>query len=396
MRRVIIVHRWEGGSHDDWRPWLKSGLEKIGYEVFVPDMPDTNTPVVEKWVSKIKEVVGEPDGDTYFVGHSIGCQAILRYLQTIDTPVGGAVFVAGWFNLDNLESSEVKEIAKPWIETSIDFDKLRTVLHRSTLLISDNDPYSCFEENKQKFGILKSEIKIINNGGHLTAEDGYSQFPQVISELKNIVIKQYFQITTDRMFTALESFHLWKKMNALMNVNEVGPEVAQKNVDIFRKHWDFFHPVMAGAYKMFIIDLSIFFDAEKYEDTFSLHKLVESIKENISETEYKDLLKKIKDIKQKHGPAINLLLTLRNSDVAHQKMEKKKRLIIYKEIEDLFVGVQEILNLLSKYFNGAFTVWDHVGKNVEHGTEWVMENLERGEKDRLKEIEEKYKVDLGA
>lgn len=186
MKRVIVIHRWEGGSHDDWRPWLKTELEKDGYKVLVPDMPDTNIPVIDKWVSKIKEVVGEPDRDTYFIGHSIGCQAIIRYLQTIDTPVGGAVFVAGWFNLDNLESNEVKEIAKPWVKTPIDVNKIRTVLHRSTLLISDNDPYGCLEENKQKFRMVNSEIKIIHNGGHFTSQDGYSQFPEIVTELKNI------------------------------------------------------------------------------------------------------------------------------------------------------------------------------------------------------------------
>ena len=96
MKRVIIIHRWSGGPDDDWRPWLKIELEQRGYEVANPEMPDTDTPVIKKWVDKLREVVGTPDADMYFIGHSIGCQAILRYLETIDTPVGGAVFVAGW------------------------------------------------------------------------------------------------------------------------------------------------------------------------------------------------------------------------------------------------------------------------------------------------------------
>ena len=87
---VVIIHRWSGGPKDDWRPWLKSALEEIGCEVVVPDMPDTEIPVIEKWVAKFVDVVGIPDRHTYFVGHSIGCQAILRYLETIHEPVGGA------------------------------------------------------------------------------------------------------------------------------------------------------------------------------------------------------------------------------------------------------------------------------------------------------------------
>ncbi len=47
QKRVVIVHRWSGGPDNDWRPWLKDELEKICCEVFVPEMPDTEVPVIE-------------------------------------------------------------------------------------------------------------------------------------------------------------------------------------------------------------------------------------------------------------------------------------------------------------------------------------------------------------
>ena len=171
------------GADGDWRPWLKSELQKLGYEVLVPEMPDIDTPVIESWVNKIAEVVGKPDTNTYFVGHSIGCQAILRYLEKIDTPIGGAVFVAGWFNLKNLESPEVEEIAKPWIETPINLEKVKTVLPKSTLIISDNDPFGCFEENKEKFTELGSKIVVMHNARHISAEDGFVELPEILKEI---------------------------------------------------------------------------------------------------------------------------------------------------------------------------------------------------------------------
>jgi len=162
------VHRWSGGPSDDWRPWLKKELEARGYEVLNPEMPDMDTPVIEKWVRRLVEVVGTPDADTYFIGHSIGCQAILRYLETVDTPVGGAIFVAGWFNLKNLEDAETEKIAKPWIETPIDMAKIKRVLPKSVLIISDNDPYDAFEENKRKFGEIAARCVVLPNAGHIT------------------------------------------------------------------------------------------------------------------------------------------------------------------------------------------------------------------------------------
>lgn len=168
MKRVILVHRWSGGSEDDWRPWLKGELEQRGFEVLAPEMPDTDTPVIEKWVRRLEEVVGVPDADTYFIGHSIGCQAILRYLETIDTPVGGAIFVAGWFALENLEDEESKKIAKPWIETPIDAEKIKKVLPRSVLIISKDDPYGAFEENTRRFGEFVTQSVVLPHAGHIT------------------------------------------------------------------------------------------------------------------------------------------------------------------------------------------------------------------------------------
>ena len=178
-----MVHRWSGGPQDDWRPWLKGELEKLDFKVSLPEMPDTEVPVIEKWVHKLAEVVGTPDSETYFIGHSIGCQAILRYLETIDTAIGGALFVAGWFNLENLEDDEVREIARPWIETPIKTEKVRSVLPKSVLIISKNDPYGASKENIEKFGLLKSRIVVLPNAGHITA----SVEPTILSEFQNLV-----------------------------------------------------------------------------------------------------------------------------------------------------------------------------------------------------------------
>lgn len=180
MKKVYIIHRWSGGPNDDWRPWLKQELEKRGYQVFSLAMPDPYTPVIKKWVDKIAEEVGTLDEETFFVGHSIGCQAILRYLETVDTQVGGAFFVAGWFDLHNLEDEEVKEIAKPWIETKIDLEKVENNLQKSCLFISDNDPYGCFDLNKEKFNELGSEIIVLPNAGHITEDDGFKELPVLL------------------------------------------------------------------------------------------------------------------------------------------------------------------------------------------------------------------------
>ncbi len=175
-KKVIIVHGWGGYPEEGWFPWLKRELEKQGFTVTVPQMPDTETPRIGAWVSYLAEVVGEPDEHTYFVGHSIGCQTILRYLETIDVKVGlpaqtgGVVLVAGFFDtLTGLKSDEERVIAKPWLETPIDFEKVKQTTDNIVAILSDNDSYVPLEENKKIFEEkLGAHVFVENNKGHFS------------------------------------------------------------------------------------------------------------------------------------------------------------------------------------------------------------------------------------
>lgn len=61
-------------------------------------MPHTDHPKMQAWVRHLKKVVGTPDKDCYFVGHSLGCITILLYLESLhgNQEVGGVVLVAGF------------------------------------------------------------------------------------------------------------------------------------------------------------------------------------------------------------------------------------------------------------------------------------------------------------
>ena len=102
-KRVYIIHGWGGNPGEGWLVWLKNNLEGSGFKVFTPNMPDTDNPRISTWTSHLDKIVGTADKNTYFIGHSIGCQTIMRYLEQLpsDQKAGGAIFVAGWVNLTN-------------------------------------------------------------------------------------------------------------------------------------------------------------------------------------------------------------------------------------------------------------------------------------------------------
>ncbi len=176
--RIYIVHRWDGSPTADWYPWLKKELEKKGWAVIVPAMPNPAEPEIDAWVNHLKKVVENPDIQTFFIGHSIGCQTIMRYLATLpsQTQIGGIMFVAGWLTLRRLETQEEKDLAAAWLNTPIDFQKVREKTKRVVAFFSTNDPYVPSKENaelfKKNFG---AKIIIEKNKGHYTAREGYDQ-----------------------------------------------------------------------------------------------------------------------------------------------------------------------------------------------------------------------------
>ncbi len=168
MKRVIIVHRWAGSPSDDWYPWLKKELESRGFSVVVPQMPDTDKPHIDKWIDHLRKIVGKLDENTYFVGHSVGCQAIIRYLETVPGKVGGIVLVAGWLGLRNLETEEEKEIAYSWENEPINFERTKEKTKKIVAIFSDDDPWVPVKDAELFKNKLGAKIIIRHKMQHFT------------------------------------------------------------------------------------------------------------------------------------------------------------------------------------------------------------------------------------
>ncbi len=188
MKKIYLIHGWGGHPNEHFFPHLEKELNINGFEVIQPQMPNTDVPKIEEWVPFISKFVQFLDKDTYFVGHNISCQAILRYLENQNIKIGGAIFVAGWFDLDKLENSESAEIAKPWIKNPIDFEKIKNVCPKITVFLSSNEPYNFVEKNKKIFEEkLNAKVFVMENKGHFCESDGVTKLPEVLEALNEML-----------------------------------------------------------------------------------------------------------------------------------------------------------------------------------------------------------------
>jgi len=188
MKRVFIIHGWGGYPDEGWFPWLKKELEKRGFAVQVPAMPNTAEPKIEVWIPFLSELVGQADENTFFVGHSIGCQTIIRYLQTLPDgiKIGGAVFVAGWYNLRNLETEEEKKIAGPWVNEPRDDKKIRQTVNRAIAIFSDDDPFVIPENQRSWKEKIGAKIIIEHAKGHFSEETGIKELSSALEAVLEI------------------------------------------------------------------------------------------------------------------------------------------------------------------------------------------------------------------
>ncbi|HUT96097.1 MAG TPA: alpha/beta fold hydrolase [Candidatus Paceibacterota bacterium] len=190
QKRVFIIHGWDGSPEEGWFPWLKKELETKGFNVIIPQLPRPEEPRINNWVQKLKEVVGIPDEQTYFIGHSMGCQTIARYLEMLseNIVVGGVVFVAGFFKrLIGLEDNDmVRDVVREWLETPLDLQKVKSHLKKSIAIFSDNDPYVSLDNKEEFADTLKSKIIIEHGEGHFSGSTGTTELPIVLSSLLEI------------------------------------------------------------------------------------------------------------------------------------------------------------------------------------------------------------------
>ena len=186
MKKLFIIHGWGGNSDEPMLFWLKEQSISMGFNVCVPNMPNTDEPKINEWVSSLKDLAPRPDEEVYLIGHSIGCQTILRYLETFNkVKIGGVILIAPWLVLSNLETDEEVIIGKPWIETPIDFERVKQTTDKFIVILSDDDPVVPLEENKNLFEkLLNPKIIIEHQKGHFTESDEVVSLSVAINELK--------------------------------------------------------------------------------------------------------------------------------------------------------------------------------------------------------------------
>lgn len=180
MKKVFIIHGFEGSPNGGWRPWLMGELEKLDIYSCALAMPSPENPTCKEWVEEIARHCTNTADEIYLVGHSLGVPAILRYLETDSAQkVKGAVLVSG-----PSEKNRNRKIDS-FLETSFDFDRILKKCNQFVIIQGDNDPNVPKENAEFLSENLYADIVWVENGGHLNGSAGWFELPQCLHALKS-------------------------------------------------------------------------------------------------------------------------------------------------------------------------------------------------------------------
>jgi len=179
--RIHIVHGFNASPAEHWFPWLKLQLESKGHTASVLDLPSSHAPEPQAWVEAMQDQVRTLDKDTYFVSHSLGGIALLRFLERagIDHAIGGFVLVSG-FNAPLSVLPQLDAFAKP----DLDVRKLARIATHRTVIASLDDAGVPHTLSETLAKALEARYVTVEQGGHFLGSEGFTEFPLMLSELE--------------------------------------------------------------------------------------------------------------------------------------------------------------------------------------------------------------------
>lgn len=189
-KRAFIVHGYLSHPKEAWLPWIKEQLEAEGYRVSLPQMPDPEYPVIRNWVEFITHLVGEPDELTVMIGHSIGGQAVLRYLETLagraqsvaKTVLVASIFPTGMSLADAEKETDGNPVLVPWFSQGIDPARVKRAAGQCTVILADNDPYIDTAKAAAVFRATLDPRIIVEHGkGHFNEDDQVVELPSALA-----------------------------------------------------------------------------------------------------------------------------------------------------------------------------------------------------------------------
>lgn len=176
-KNAILLHGTGDSPELFWFPYLKENLEKRGFSVWAPLLPNAKKPNLEDWLTFVLKE-GTFNEETILVGHSSGARLILSILDSIDVTVKQAILVSSFARILRKRMDDTEDGEEPH------WENIRRHVKSLTFINSDNDPWGCDDtQGRILHDHLGGEL-IVRHDGHMgstTHNQPYREFPLLLN-----------------------------------------------------------------------------------------------------------------------------------------------------------------------------------------------------------------------
>lgn len=181
LPKIILIHG-NGGStvNDNWFPYVKNELEKLGLIVIAKTFPDNKLARQEYWLPFLKDEL-KADENTIIIGHSSGAVAAMRFAE-INKIYGSILIGACYTDLGDEDEKKSGYYNKPW-----DWEKIKNNQNWISQFASTDDPYIPIEEARFIHENLNTDYHEFTDQGHFSWAENKKEFPELIQIIKDIL-----------------------------------------------------------------------------------------------------------------------------------------------------------------------------------------------------------------
>lgn len=181
MKKAIIIHGTKGSPDGNWFRSVGASLEQENFQTIIPQFPTPEGQELGSWLTHFRSCVGETDERTVLIGHSVGAVFVLRLLETLSCPVSTAALVAGFTGV--LGIPEYDRLNESFVTGPFKWDLIRRNAQHVICMSGSNDPYVPLAQGREIAEALGQPHVVVESGGHLNAESGFTSFSLLLDQL---------------------------------------------------------------------------------------------------------------------------------------------------------------------------------------------------------------------
>jgi uncharacterized protein len=171
----LILHGWQGSGPGHWQTWLAGRLRERGERVSYPDLPEPDTPRLDRWREALDLELGREPGGLVVLCHSLACVLWLQHARvTHGYPRAERVLLVA----PPSPSAELPGV-QGFFPLSVEPADVARAAGSTQIVASHDDPY-CPEGAERLYGEpLELHVRVVAGGGHINPDAGYGPWPAV-------------------------------------------------------------------------------------------------------------------------------------------------------------------------------------------------------------------------